>query len=127
MFPTVKRLFVRQSYTIGTRINLCQQTRAHRLDGLCGLVQSSCSILPFCYLNRTLARRPTLFYQRFEGRRRIEKCPVCVSVCVFGACGKGQLRLTIGPPRIPQQALLRLVPRKAAQAWRPEEVISCTL
>lgn len=38
--------------------------------------------LPFCYLNRTLARCPTLFYQRFEGRRWIEKCPVCVSLCV---------------------------------------------
>lgn len=36
----------------------------------------------FVTSTRTLARRPTLFYQRCEGRTRIEKCLVCVSLCV---------------------------------------------
>lgn len=46
MFPTIKQLSVRRSYTNRTGINLCQQTRARRPDSLCGLVQSLCSILP---------------------------------------------------------------------------------
>lgn len=36
----------------------------------------------FVTSTRALARRPTLFYQRFAGRKRIEKRPVCVSLCV---------------------------------------------
>lgn len=46
MFPSIEQLSVGQSCTIGTWINLCQQTRAHRPNSLCGLMQSLCRILP---------------------------------------------------------------------------------
>lgn len=123
MFPTIKQLSVRQSYTNGTRINLCQQTRAHRPDSLCGLVQSLCSILPphtQVYISTVSDSVSALRRWRW-----IEKCPVCISVCTS---------LRVGPAPFdhwaaayPPAGFAVSSAKKNSTGFRPGEAISCCL
>lgn len=89
---------------------------------------SSVRAVSFLFVTSTAHQREVpLCFISASGDENGLKSVRCGFLCVFGVCGKGQLHLTIEPSCIPQQALLCLVPRKAARAWRPEEVISCTL
>lgn len=77
--------YLSDSYTIGTWINLCQQTRAHRPDSLCGLVQSLCSILPL----HTQPHISTVSHSvsAFQETKTDWKVS-CVHLCVFGTVGR---------------------------------------
>lgn len=122
MFPTIKQLSVRQSYIIGTWINLCQQTRAHRPDSLCGLVQSLCSILPLHTQPHisTVSHSVSVFQEQ-----KTDWKPVCISLCLV---------LWVGPAPFdhwaaahPPACFAVSSAKKNSIGFRPPEVISCCL
>lgn len=113
MFPSIQHLSVRQSSTNGTGINLCQQTdrgtQAGRFVWPCAVTVR----VSFLFVHkRTLAPCPILS-QHFGDEDGFQSV-LCVFLCA--RCrGQGRLRLTTELLHIPQQALLRPVPRKTAQ------------
>ena len=123
MFPSIQHLSVRQSSTNGAGINLCQQTGALRPDGLCGLVQSLCGILPL----HTQAHISVVSdsVRAFRRRRWIPKCPGCISVCSEPRAGPAPFDHWAAA--YPPAGFAASSAKKNSTGFRPGEAISCCL
>lgn len=85
---------------------------------------SHCAVSFLFILNRTLALCPILF-QRFKRRRRIEKCPVCISVCLV--LWEGPAPFDHWAAAHPPACFAVSSAKKNSIGFRPPEVISCCL
>lgn len=110
-------------YCHGTGINLCQPTRARWPDGLCGLVQPLCSILPLHTQPHISALSDSV--PAFQRWRWIGKCPVCVSVC--SVLRAGPALFDHWAAAYPPAGFAASSAKKNSTGFRLGEAISCRL